>query len=365
MKIFILIFMLLPLFNAECHAEDIYNTAADLSGAYAVESALPDEEREISGKFKTDGSYDVSAALGRIINKMLQSVRAELKDNFRYAAKLVVVVVFCSLASAVSLGGKMPEYINIVGCCTVAMMIAGSMDSVISDSAGAITQMSDYSKAAIPAVFSAAAACGAVVSASASYAAVCLAMDIMMSAAQNVIIPFIYAFTAISVSSSIFDNAMLKAAARFTKWCATTLMTATTLVFSGYITISGIIAGSSDVVAVKTARTIISTVLPVVGGMISDSASVVLSAANIIKNSAGVFSLVGVCSLCIGPFAMLSVKMLLFKAAAAAADMLPCGKLSTLINDVGTAFGMLLGLVGTCGIMLFISLMAGIKVVTI
>ena len=48
-----------------------------------------------------------------------------------------------------------------------------------------------------------------------------------------------------------------------------------------------------------------------------------------------------------------------------AADMLPGGKLAALINDVGTALAMLLGLVGCCGIMLFISIMSGIKVVTV
>ena len=37
------------------------------------------------------------------------------------------------------------------------------------------------------------------------------------------------------------------------------------------------------------------------------------------------------------------VKLLVFRAAAAAADMLPGSRLSALINDVGTALGMLLG----------------------
>ena len=68
--------------------------------------------------------------------------------------------------------------------------------------------------------------------------------------------------------------------------------------------------------------------------------------------------------LLVAPFAALSVKLLVFRAAAAAADMLPGSRLSALINDVGTALGMLLGLVGCCGIMLFIAIMSGIKVVT-
>ena len=148
------------------------------------------------------------------------------------------------------------------------------------------------------------------------------------------------------------------------RWCAVTAMTAVTLAFSAYMAISGVIAGSTDAIVVKTAKTVISSALPVVGGILSDSASLLLSAASFIRNTAGVFSLIGVCALCAGPFASLGVKMLLYKATAAAADILPGGRLSRLINEMGSAFGMLLSLVGCCGIMLFLSIMSGMRAVS-
>ena len=55
----------------------------------------------------------------------------------------------------------------------------------------------------------------------------------------------------------------------------------------------------------------------------------------------------------------------MLKAAAAASDMIPNGRLSGLISSVATAMGLLLGLLGCCGIMLFISIMAGIKAVNL
>ncbi len=83
-----------------------------------------------------------------------------------------------------------------------------------------------------------------------------------------------------------------------------------------------------------------------------------------IRNSAGALSLVAVCALCAEPFVKLSVKILLFRAAAAVCDMVPNAKLSSFVNDVGSALSILLGLVGCCAIMLFISFTAAIKVVT-
>lgn len=356
--------LLCPLFFLGCRAEGVAERAAEMVDVGAVEEALPEAEREISGPLKTDGSYDAEGALKRLWDRMLAQAEEQLKENLRYAAELVAIAVLCSTAGALTTGKGIPEYINVAGCCAAAMLIAGSMDSVIGQASSALTQLSDYSRAALPAVFAAAAACGAVVSASARYAAACLAIEIIMTAAQSLIIPLIYAYLAISFSAALFDNPILRAAARMTKWAATTAMTGMTILFSGYITVTGLIAGSTDAVAVKTARTVISGALPVVGGILSDAAAVVLSAASVIKNAAGAFSLIAVCALCAGPFVALSVKMLLYRAAAAAADMLPGGRLAGLINDAGTALGMLLGLVGCCGIMLFLSIMSGVKVVT-
>lgn len=364
MKKWLLVLLLCPLFTTVCYAEDLYERTADMAEVYAVEEALPEEQREISGELEVDGSYDAQGALSRLWDRLLSDATAQLRDSLEYAAGLVAVAVLCSVAGALTTGKSIPDYIDLAGCCAAATMIAGSLDSIIVQASSALNQLSDYSKAAIPAIFTAAAACGAVVSASAKYAAVCLAIDVLMSAAQRFIIPMIYAFLAIAICSALFDNSMLRAAARITKWCATTAMTVLTIAFSGYIGVTGLIAGSTDATAVKAARTVISSTLPVVGGIISDAASVVLSAASIIKNAAGAFSLIAVCALCAGPFAALSVKMLVFRAAAAAADMLPGGRIARLVNDAGTALGMLLGLVGCCGIMLFISIMSGIKVVT-
>lgn len=365
MKRLIIILLIAPMLAVSAAAQGLYDEAADIANVRAVEEALPEEEREVSGELSLDGGYDTGGALKRLWEKLVSAAKEQLRAELGYAASLIAIAVVCAAASAVCREGRISEYISIAGCCAAALMLAGSMDSVISNAAATVDRLSDYSKAAIPAVFAAAAACGAVASASAEYAAVCLAMDVIMSAAQRLIIPLIYAYIAISVSSAIFQNPLLRSAAKMSKWCATTAMTALTIAFSGYISVTGIIAGSADAVAVKTAKTVISNSLPVVGGIISDAASVVLSAASVIKNSAGVFSLVAVCALCAGPFAALSVKMLVFKATAAAADMLQGGRLSALISDIGTALGMLLGLVGCCGIMLFISIMSGIKVVTV
>lgn len=360
----ILAFMLvLPLFVTTCYAEELYDDAAEKMEVYAVEESLPDEAKEISGNLELDGDYDTGGALNRLLKSFLETISTELKKELKSVFAIAAISVFCAAGMSICADKGMAEYISMAACVAVSAMLAGSMDGIVSSATSALNQLSDYSKAAMPAVFAASAACGAVVSSPAKYAAVCLALDVLMSVSQRLVIPLIYGYLAIVITCSISPNSILRTAAKTVKWLAATLMTGLTIAFSAYIGITGLITGSTDATAVKTAKTVISSSLPVVGGILSDAAGVVLSAASIIKNSAGAFCLVAVCALCIGPFALLSVKTFLYKISAAVADMIPGGRLSQLLNDIGTAMSLLLGLVGCFGIMLFISFMAAIKVV--
>lgn len=365
MKKIICVLLLLPLFFGRAYAENVDEEFADMTGIYDVEKALGEEEKKITGELRLDGGIDVGGAFKRMLNNFREKALEGLRSEIKFVLAILAVSVLCALASSLCAEGNIPDYIQIAGCCAVAYMLSGTMDGIISQAVKAINQLSDYSRAAMPAIFTAAAACGAVGSASVKYAAACMAMELFMTAARNFIIPLIYAYLAMSLSCSIFDNSILRAGAKFCRSVAVLILTVISIGFSAYIGMSGLIAGSTDAMAVKTAKTVISNSLPVVGGIISDAASVVLASASLIKNSAGVFSLVAVCAMCAGPFAVLSVKMLLYKAVSAAAEMMPGGRISGLLNSMGNAAAMLLGLLGSCGIMLFISIMSGIKVVNL
>ena len=86
------------------------------------------------------------------------------------------------------------------------------------------------------------------------------------------------------------------------KWCITAVLSAVLLVFVGYLTISGVIAGSSDAVTVKTAKLALSGVVPVVGGILSDAAETVLAGAGVLKSTVGLFGMLVVFGMCVAPF---------------------------------------------------------------
>lgn len=330
----------------------------------SVEDALPEEAKEISGALVTDGSYDVGGAIGRLLERMKGSLLEQGREELLELTRIVAIAVVCAVAETVCSEGRAAEIISLCACAAVVVMTVGSLDSLSAELCEAIGILSDYARAALPAVFTASAVSGAVVSAGAKYAAVNLCLNVMMEVLQRVTMPLIYAYLALCISRCACPNAVLGAAASTLKWACVTVMSVLTMGVGAYISLTGALTGGADAAAVKGAKTVIASALPVVGGILSDAASVVLASASVIKSSAGSFALVGVCALCLGPFAAIGVRILLFRLCAAVASAVEGKRLAVLLGDISAALGMMLGVLGTMTIMLFISFMAAIRTVS-
>lgn len=351
-------------FPVEADAQSLTEQAAEAVGLGNLEESLTEEERVVGGSLDLTGGYDAAGALSRLWQMVLDSFLKSLHAQFSFAASLLALIFLCALADGVTANTNAKNGIVLAACCTAAALTAGDWDSGIAQATQTLSRLSDYSRAALPVIYTAAAASGSMGSAPIRYASCCLAMEVLMTVSSQLVLPMIYAYLALAVSGSITENALLRAVQRLIRWITVTLLAGLTMVFCLYISLTGLVAGSADALAVKAAKTVIASVLPVVGGILSDSAATLLSAAGVIRSTAGVFSMIAVCTVCAGPVLFLALKMLLLRAASTMAELLPGGRLSRLLDECASAFGMLLGLVGSCSAMLFFSLMAGMKAVS-
>lgn len=361
MKQLLIVLLLLPLFHAPAYAGGLTDHTLDIFDTVQIENGLSSEEREIGGQIGAAG-YDVRAALSRLWRSFADKLKQRVHEEMGFAAKLMALVFLCAFSTSVCTDEKVRGMIEICAVCAAAALLTGGMNSLTSQTSNAVYRLSDYSKAALPAVFTAAAASGGVSAAAVGYAQAVLGLDVLMSLSQKAVIPLIYATLSLTLADAVFPNPMLTAMGKITKWAAKTLLTAVTLTFTALLGMSSLISTKVDAAAIKTTRTLISGVLPVVGGMLSDASSAVLAAGSVVLSCMGAFGLIAVCAMCAGPFAVLSVKMMLFKAVAAVAESAQSPKLQRLFTGIGSAVGLLMGLLGANAVMLFLSLAAAMKV---
>ena len=111
------------------------------------------------------------------------------------------------------------------------------------------------------------------------------------------------------------------------------------------------------------AKAVLSGTVPVVGGIISQASGSVLAGAGLLKNSLGVLGLLAVLATCLTPFLRMAVQYLLYKVTAFLAATAGNGTLVELIDALGSAFGLVLGMVGSCALLLLISITSSVSVV--
>ncbi|MEL4106212.1 stage III sporulation protein AE [Oscillospiraceae bacterium WX1] len=343
-------------------AADIQESQADALGTDKLENALPDDAGNALGNLKVTDSLDLSGGFQKLLKSASDNIGDVFTGALKSAAVIVIIAILCSVVAASFDGGA--KYAVLAGVLAIAAVSVSSINAFIGLGGKTLDDLNTFSKLLLPTLTAAATASGAVTSAVAKYAATALFMDILMTVSRSVVMPLIYAFTATSIAEAALGGDALAGASSLLKWMAKTIMTVTMLLFIAYLSLTGVISGTTDAVTAKAVKTTISTVLPVVGSIISDAADTVLAGASILRNAVGVFGLLAVAATCLLPFLRLGANYLLYKAAAGLSGAIADSRITKLLNAVSTAFGMMLGLVGASALMLFIAIISVIKVVT-
>lgn len=187
--------------------------------------------------------------------------------------------------------------------------------------------------------------------------------QLLITAMDRLLVPLVYAFVAVCCAHAAVGNPGLKKVADLIKSAVTFVLTALLLAFVGYLTASGAIAGSVDAAAVKAAKLAISRAVPVVGGILADASESVLAGAGALRGTVGAAGLVVVLAICITPFLRLAVQYLVYKGAAALCATVAQPQLAGLIDAIGSAFGLVLGMTGAGALVMLVSLVSAIAAV--
>ena len=226
-----------------------------------------------------------------------------------------------------------------------------------------VEELNTFSKALLPTLAAVSAISGGAVGATLRQIATVFFADLLLGLIHGLLMPMVYLYAgALAAGCCLADKRL--AVAELLKPVCTKLLTAALLAFTLYLTVGGIFAGTVDSVRVRVTKTAISGMIPVVGGIIAEASETVLAGAGLLKGAIGVFGLLGVLALCAYPFLQLGIQYLLYKLTAFLASVIGDTELCGLIGGLGGAFGLILGMVGSCALVLLVSILASAAVVT-
>ena len=332
-----------------------------------LSQALPAETRRLLEPALAEsgeGGWKSSAAA--IAEAGFNQVRDMLRGVLASGAALLVIVFLCDGAQMLYFQEKDSRLLRctaMTGALAIVLLSAGDLSNMIGLGVETIQTMNDFSKTLLPLLGAACAASGGISSGAVREVATTFFADILITCINQLLIPLVYIYIGAITANAVLQQQSLQSIAKgirkFIVWSLTILLSA----FTAYLTLSSVISGTADAAALRVAKFAISGAVPVVGGILSNAASTILVGASILKNTIGIFGTLAVFALCITPFIQIGIQYLLYKAAAFFAEMIDQTGLARLMDEIGGAFGMILGMTGACALLLIISLIMSISAV--
>lgn len=337
-------------------------------GAWAAEmDELEQAAGDALGGVSVGSDTDLGQAVLQLVEEKSDELGGILKSGIKSVIVLLVIVLLCSLLDGVKLGtGALGTGID---AATLAAVL-GILSYSVSDVSGliglgrqTIENMDLFSKVLLPTMAAASTAAGAPASASVRQLGTILFSDVLITVITQLLIPLTYAYIAASSAYCAIGNEGLKRIAAFIKWGITSILTVILVVFIGYLSISGAISGTADALTVRAAKLAVSSMVPVVGSIISDAAETVLAGAATLRSTIGLVGTLAILGFCFLPFVRLGVQYLAYKAAAALSSTISQGKTAQLLDSLAGAFGLVLAMTASTALLLLISIISALGVV--
>lgn len=326
--------------------------------ASALELTAP-EVPEAGQALMPEDTASFSTGLTQLLQKALGALRPDLREACRISSALIGTGLLLSVLQGFS--GRAKTFVSAAGTLAAASVLLTGTNALICLAASTVRQLSDYGKLLLPVMTAALAAQGGAASSAALYAGTAVFDLILGSLISRGLVPLVSVFLALSVAAAAGREDLLKKLRdlirQLVSWTLKTLLT----VYTAYMSITGVISGTTDAVALKAAKMTISTVVPVVGGILSDASETVLVSAGLVKNAAGIYGLLAIIALFLSPFLTIGIHYLVMKLTAALCALLGCKGLTELTEDFASAMGLLLAMTGAMCLLQLVSTVCFLK----
>lgn len=319
----------------------------------------PPEAPNTAEEFMPPDTESFSEGLWYICKLALNKLHPALVEAAAVCLSALVITMLCGILQDLSADAK--RTLHLVCTVALAVILFEPANALVQLGVSTVRETVDYGKLLLPAMTGAMAAQGGPTTSAALYCGTALFSTLLSSAIGKLLIPLVYVSLFVSVCNSALGQDQLRELQKLLKWVMTWMLKIILYIFTGYMAVTGAISGSVDAAAIKAAKLTISGTVPVVGGIIADASETILVSAGIVKNGIGVYGMLAVLSILIGPFIRIGAQYLLLKMTGAVCGMFGIAGSKDLIKGFSDAMGFLLAMLGAVGLLLMVSVVCFMK----
>ena len=338
------------------HAEELGD---ELSGIVDPEGGLSrDVLTEIGGY---DGAVEGFGArvLELLKNTLGRIGELGLGEGLRTLGLILAAALLCALLEE---GPRTRAAAPLVGGLSVAAACVGPFGSLLSMGTETIRELHAYTELLLPGMGALMAVSGNPASAAVSGLGIVL-FDLLQGAVSDLLAPLLSLLAALTVAEYALGLDQLGALRDFLRWL---LVSGVKLLMWGYsavLTATGLVSAAVDAQKLRSLRTLIAGMTPVVGNLVSEASASLLGAASALRTASGLYGMLAVLGICLGPFFRMGLQYLLLKLAGGLCGLFGKGGTRPLLEKLTEAVGLVLSLTGVCCLLSLMILVLCIRTV--
>ena len=360
MRKYCLFLLCLFLTAVPVRAYDATSAQAAQIGVSRLTDAVPENAAELLDGLSPEKTADFGTSVWGILRKALESCTADLHQTSSLSAKLISTVLLCSLVSSFCTGAAR-RAVCFASAAAVTALCAGDFRSMLAVGADTVDGLSVFLACFLPVAAGAMALSGAEVSSAFLCTGAGVLSHRILSVISGLMVPLLYAYLALTTAEAASGEKSPGTLAAVIPKFLKQAIRVTLFVFTAYLSVTGIVSGRADAVALKAAKMTVSTVVPMVGNLLADASESVLVSAALLQQSVGVFGLLAGLAILIVPFLRISLRYLLLNLTAAVCAAFGTPEASRQLGSVSTAMGYLAALTGTAGTVVFLCCVCFLK----
>ncbi len=303
--LFLIIVVLFMSTSVICFAQDEineegYNEVLQEFDLSAFEEELDEESYNLLSELGLE-DFDYNTIINFSISDFLSQIKGIINDSAKTPLESCAIILVIILLSSLFQSFKqtvgdtqMTSAVSTVSAVIVAIILITKMKLTISSACAAISVCSDFVFAFIPAFCIIVATSGNTVAAFSTNTLLLSLAQALNFISNSVFLPLSNCFLAIGICSGIRDELNLRSfIANMKKYLITGISVCAT-VFVSVLSIKTAVASSADAIGLRSVRFAINSVVPVIGGAISEGLLSIQAYSSLIKSSVGIVGIIAV-----------------------------------------------------------------------
>lgn len=237
-----------------------------------------------------------------ILENIMEILFLSIKEALPSLSGMLGITVLLSFIDRLNiLNSKIENIAKMGGRILFCILLLKTTSGFIISAKESLNTVSKFTQALSPILVTLLASCGAQGSVNNLAPSSVLLSSVLVEISVKVVFPLILIGCAFVSINSVLPGEKLKGIADLFKNISSWIMGIVFTVFSGVIAMQGVISGVADGVSIKSIKYALSSSVPVIGGSVSESLSMVLVSGYCLKSAAGIMGIIIIAGIMVVP----------------------------------------------------------------